>query len=335
MKNRWSLTGACIVLLMAAIQPLSVSADYKDSIDKTFTVREGGSLEIRSDLGAIDVKTGTNDKVVINVFREIKNADRDKERDILDNFDISMDQQGNNVIIESHYKRGSGGFFTLFFKHPDLKLTIEAVIPAKYNADLQTSGGHISVADLNGSVICNTSGGKITLENINGPVTAKTSGGSISLAGSTGDAKLNTSGGSIKIGHVKGKIEADTSGGSISIDQAAGYVHARTSGGSINIQEAQGVVDASTSGGAISVNITKQPATGCRLTSSGGSISIYLNPECKVSIDASTSGGGVSADIPVTITGEISKNKLVADMNGGGPELYLRTSGGGIHILKR
>jgi hypothetical protein len=46
-------------------------------------------------------------------------------------------------------------------------------------------------------------------------------------------------------------------------------------------------------------------------------------------------GCGVSTDLPVTIQGSIRRDTLRAKINGGGPELYLRTSGGGIHIRKK
>jgi hypothetical protein len=52
-------------------------------------------------------------------------------------------------------------------------------------------------------------------------------------------------------------------------------------------------------------------------------------------VNAHASGGHVSTDFPVTIQGEIDRSSLQAKINGGGPELYLRTSGGGIHIKKR
>jgi hypothetical protein len=50
-------------------------------------------------------------------------------------------------------------------------------------------------------------------------------------------------------------------------------------------------------------------------------------------VDASTSGGSVSSDFPVPSSG--NRQSLRAAINGGGPLLQLRTSGGGIHIQKR
>ena len=68
------------------------------------------------------------------------------------------------------------------------------------------------------------------------------------------------------------------------------------------------------------------------MSSSGGSVRTELDPSAKVSIDASASGGGVNSDLPVTIQGKIDRNSLRGEMNGGGPTLRLRSSGGGVRI---
>jgi hypothetical protein len=52
----------------------------------------------------------------------------------------------------------------------------------------------------------------------------------------------------------------------------------------------------------------------------------------KASIDAHASGGGVNSDVPVTIQGKVESDSLRGDMNGGGPLLRLRSSGGGVRI---
>jgi DUF4097 and DUF4098 domain-containing protein YvlB len=136
------------------------------------------------------------------------------------------------------------------------------------------------------------------------------------LEGCTGDAEVKTSGGSIRIGKVQGEVKATTSGGSI------------------KVQEVMGTINAATSGGSVSAYISKQPSGDCSLKTSGGSVSVHLAEDIKVDVDAKTSGGRVRTDFPVTLIGELSKRKLQAKINGGGPELYLRTSGGSIKIYK-
>ena len=93
-------------------------------------------------------------------------------------------------------------------------------------------------------------------------------------------------------------------------------------------------MDASTSGGSVTASLLSQPNQPSRLSTSGGSINVELAGSVHVDVDANTSGGGVSTDFPVG-AGSRDRQSLRAAINGGGPLLQLRTSGGGIHIQKR
>lgn len=143
-------------------------------------------------------------------------------------------------------------------------------------------------------------------------VTLQTGGGSIDLSDLNGTANVRTSGGSISLGKIRGNVDAKTSGGSIRVDEVAGNIVAHTSGGSIK------------------ATLTKQPTANCKLTTSGGSVTAYLASDISVNLYAKTSGGSVSSDFKVN--GYFSKTKLEGEINGGGPELHLKTSGGSVKI---
>jgi DUF4097 and DUF4098 domain-containing protein YvlB len=93
-----------------------------------------------------------------------------------------------------------------------------------------------------------------------------------------------------------------------------------------------GIIDASTSGGSIHAYISGQPEDDCRLTTSGGSITVKLDSEVGVYLDAATSAGYVETDFPITTKGRTNKHSLRGQINDGGPELYLRTSAGSIRV---
>ena len=69
-----------------------------------------------------------------------------------------------------------------------------------------------------------------------------------------------------------------------------------------------------------------------KLSTSGGGVTVKVADGSAFNLDASTSGGGVSCDLPVTVQGKIERNRLKGPVNGGGPVVHLRTSGGGIHV---
>lgn len=144
------------------------------------------------------------------------------------------------------------------------------------------------------------------------------------------NVKLNTSGGSLSIEDLYGELNASTSGGSINVGNIIGDVKLHTSGGSISTDNITGNIDAHTSGGSINVSINKQLTQDAKLTTSGGSITAYLIPNIQLDINASTSGGRVKSDFQ--IDGKVKKMAVRGSINGGGPKLTLKTSGGSIKI---
>jgi DUF4097 and DUF4098 domain-containing protein YvlB len=127
---------------------------------------------------------------------------------------------------------------------------------------------------------------------------------------------LHTSGGDIVVGRVNGVADLDTSGGNIKIDTVENTIHASTSGGNVH---------AGISG----------PLKGdCELRTSGGNVTAEVSKTASFHLDASTSGGGVNAEgLTLTIEkGGAGRSRLSGDVNGGGPTLRLRSSGGDIRV---
>jgi DUF4097 and DUF4098 domain-containing protein YvlB len=112
-----------------------------------------------------------------------------------------------------------------------------------------------------------------------------------------------------------------------------GDVDVKTSGGSIRVDEVSGTINAHTSGGSITAIISQQPLGDSRLTTSGGSVSASLAPSIAVDLTASTSGGRVSSEFEVD--GSVKKTRITGKVNGGGPKLVLKTSGGSVRIKKQ
>lgn len=297
----------CALLLFCA----ALAADVEDSIVKSFTVRQGGTLILRSTQGSVEVSRGAENVVRVEVWRKADGWSRSRAEERLRDFRVDFNQSGDQISINGE---GPQSHWWMFWRRNNIKVRFLITVPAKYNLDLKTGGGSIRVSDLDGRVIARTSGGSLSFGRINGNLEGYTSGGSITVDGASGYVKVDTSGGSIRIGRVDGTVDAETSGGSIRIEEVAGAVRADTSGGSIHAR------------------ISRQPKDKCSLTTSGGGITVELERNIGVYLDASTSGGSVSVDLPVTVSGEIRRSHVRGKINGGGPELYLHTSGGSVRV---
>jgi DUF4097 and DUF4098 domain-containing protein YvlB len=323
---------AALLLFLASCGIHSVAWDgTTDSIEESFNVKPGGRLTVEADLGSIEVKTSTADRVEVEVVRGVNATRPERVAELRSELRISMDQAGNDVHVVARLPH-RGDFWHGGWNRYRLRFLV--TVPRVYNVDLKTSGGAIDVSDLEGRVKSETSGGPLRFGEIRGPVWGRTSGGGITLTGCVGDADVETSGGGINIGEVDGTVRASTSGGPINIKQARGDVEAETSGGGIHVEEVRGSIKASTSGGGVFARLTEQPQGDCRLQTSGGSIEVELASDIRANLDAETSGGRVRVDFPVTLQGEMNSRSVRSELNGGGPDLYLRTSGGGIRIRR-
>ena len=355
-ESIYSFNLFCLVLLLfysTGCQFTSLTAEEPvlEKIEKTFSVNTGGSLTIVSEFGAIDIQTAEQNKVQVIVTKESKSKLVKASQEMLKDFELAFEHEGSNVRIDGAFKRGREHWRKQLNR---LKIHFLVTVPRQYNIDLDTSSGGISVADLDGDVRAKTSGGNLRLGDITGTVWGRTSGGSIELTSSGGQAELKTSGGSIEVvnvagdvqartsggnlrfGAVQGSISGKTSGGNIKVAKCNGGADVQTSGGNIILQNVGGSVNAKTSGGNIHAFMIKQPDSDCRLHTSGGGITTILIPDIAVDVEAETSGGHVSTDFAVesVIQGKVPKNRLKGSINGGGPLLKLRTSGGSIHLQK-
>jgi hypothetical protein len=230
---------------------------------------------------------------------------------------------GAHVVLTSDKDDFESRFNLKFEELPgELRITLKKKdwiafvieVPTKTRTDLQTGGGHVSVHALEGDANAETSGGHIDVGEIRGNLKAQTSGGHISVKQISGNAKVETSGGHIEADGVEGNLSAETSGGHI------------------EIRDAKGRVDADTSGGHVEVGFAKGNAHGGKIESSGGGISVVVDPNVDLNIDASTSGGSVRTDVPVKIIGKVNGSSIKGTLGKGGEALYVHTSGGSVSI---
>ena len=171
-------------------------------------------------------------------------------------------------------------------------ITVEA--PLEGEARLTTAGGDVRTSDLTGAVRIETAGGSITLGKIGSDLIARTAGGSIHVGDVKGDAILETSGGEIVTGAVAGALKAETAGGDVVVGGATGQVLARTAGGQIQIGPTGGSVRAETAGGSIRL----QGARGRVVAeTAGGSIDLL---EVESAVRASTAAGRILAEFNCT-----------------------------------
>lgn len=150
--------------------------------------------------------------------------------------------------------------------------------------------------------------------------------------------KVKTSNGEIEISGTKGDVEALTSNGEIDLNDIRGAVSARTSNGEIEIKGTTAIVEAKTSNGEIRAEILTLPENGTEISTSNGSIHVYIVDDLNADLMAATSRGRVQVE-DVSLQSRVkaashSSSVLVGEIGNGGRPLNLSTSNGEISLRK-
>jgi DUF4097 and DUF4098 domain-containing protein YvlB len=293
--------------------PVASEAKITRTVEKTFSVQPGGHLTAATQGGDITIRTGDTATVQVTAKQVIRASTENEADELLANLELKLEQQGNDVTATAKYEKNKAGFN---WGQIPVTVSFTIVVPRQYDLQLNTSGGDIAVADLTGKVRARTSGGDLNFARIDGDLDASTSGGDVFLREGTARTKLSTSGGDVVVERAGGPTEVSTSGGDITLNAVKELISANTSGGDI-----KAVLT-----GPLSQNTT--------LSTSGGDIRVTLPKGTGLRLDASTSGGSVDASgLTITIEkGGSGKHSLVGAVNGGGPLLKVRTSGGEIKV---
>jgi len=311
---RHVLNALCLLMCGATVAPHAYAAEK--TLDRTFKVAPGGRLDVVADAADIQVSGGGDSVVVKAVLIGAQ--------DILDEVELSAQQQGNDVSVIAKRKNRSRG---------RLEGRITVQVPSRYDVELKTSGGDLSIERITGTTSGKTSGGNVSVKQLKGNVDVQTSGGDITADNVEGDLIASTSGGDINLDNVLGATRATSSGGSVAARHARGATRLQSSGGDIIAEVTNGKIDVTTSGGDIRVWLSGANQ-GISATTSGGSIELQLPRDVKASLDAGTSSGSVRSDL-TTEASQKSRQRLVGTINGGGETVYARSSGGDVRVSER
>ena len=286
------------VLLMLANSSIIFGEDLRLIQEKNFSVKDWQNLYVKASGADVKVESWDKPEVNIKVYGNKRAAEKME-------FDVYQDGDVVKVIAKR-----KGSFLNWSFGSMQVKIT--ATVPKNFNTNLESSGGDISIANLNGGFKLRTSGGDVSLMNTNGNLFTETSGGDIKIFDHKGTMHLSTSGGDILCKKVEGDLEASTSGGEIKLELANSKTEAKTSGGDIKIDYTgtnKGIF-ASTSGGDVHI---KLPAD----------FKANAQYECSNEIE-----NNFKNSKPLKVT----RGYTSAELNGGGERLNLKSSGGVITI---
>lgn len=300
MRSVLSISLAAALALAAVPARAGAGSSDRSVTDKSgqFSTSPGLHLRVATDEGNIRILTGPPAQVSYRVHLET-DVDDASAQQILNAYVLEARNDSDGVVLVGRAPHLRWG------RH--LSVTIEVTVPHNYSLDLSTDGGNVQIADIQGRVTAETSGGNISVGQIDGPtrlitdggnilaknvggdLTAQTGGGDITVGSVGGGAILRTGGGHIRVASITGAGRLDTGGGNISLEHAGAGLVVTTGGGEIEVGEASGLVRARTGGGGIRVVRSSGP-----LELDTGAGSVYLM-QAQSAVRASTGAGGITA----------------------------------------
>jgi hypothetical protein len=129
---------------------------------------------------------------------------------------------------------------------------------------------------------------------------------------------LKSTNGGIRISDVNSHVEFTTVNGGVKLARMGGEVEGRTSNGGVDVD-----LDGPTWNG-----------SGLDVQTSNGGVKLAIPEGYSAHLETGTVNGHIQIDFPVTVQGSIGKT-FSTDLGSGGPVVRVRTSNGGVKIMKK
>jgi hypothetical protein len=290
-------TAAFALLVLALATSGGAHAQEARQIDKdALKIRGDVSVYLDMDVGNIVVETGRSGEVRYELERRVNDGGDRRLSDAISKHDFRVEQRGAELYITSRYDREAGRFRWRGDRnmHIDLRITV----PESANIEFETGAGNVSVERLMGHVAGSSGAGNIAILQAKGEVDVSTGAGNIDVQGGTGEVRVQTGAGNVALRGVMGSI------------------HARTGAGNINAE------------------ITRQPRYDCHLESGAGNVVVEIDEDIAMTVEANAGMGSARTDFGIPVEGRWMSKSFAGRLNGGGPELYMRSGVGSVELLR-
>ncbi|MCP4200961.1 MAG: hypothetical protein GY769_03415 [bacterium] len=295
------------VLLIAMLAtPVSVAAQAFEECD----VSPGGLLEI-------DLQTGGSIEITGWDRQAVRVEAEPHGNGAVPRVEIRCTEEGVEVEINEGdwHDRGKR------HHHGHKGHRVKVQVPVLFNLEIETMGGGITIADVEGRIEGETMGGELDLSNLKGELDLSTMGGSIRLVDSEVDGEVSTMGGEVLLENVVGDVDGSSMGGNVS------YKNVQRSDGSSTGK----VVHITTMGGAIELS---EALHGAKLETMGGKIVVDSAAEF---VEAETMGGDVilrevDGRVVATTMGGDVEVRIVGDPQADGRDIELSSMNGEVRL---
>lgn len=282
-------------LVKAAHRPVAHVIDITDIVKRTFPAQRGGQLEIDADQGNVEIVSGKSSEVRIAVERIVSVNTKEEAKAVLESHNLVIDRKGSTIWVHSRVEKDR---FAWKRSGERLRIKIIVEVPDEYDLEIASGAGNVSVGDVKGWASVRTGAGNVTIGDTDGDLEIFSGSGNIEIRTTKGDVRVRNGAGNVLLDNVQGRINADLGAGNIT----ARFLS---------------TLDAAS-----------------ELSTSAGQINVQVADNIGANVSAIAKVGSCSTDFPLKVSGSWMKKSFDGSINGGGPNLTLRTNVGNIVLTR-
>lgn len=329
--SAWSFRCQWLVLMLAmwgAENPLSAA----QVVTTNLPAPSGTRLVVSLSGGAIEVMTHEMPEIRLEAERNARGRTPAREQQLLLASPLKIRREGTNWVVTT---MAAGQEPQLADgERPPLGGVFKLWVPKSCGVDLSTQLGSIAVTGLSADVHAQTASGALRFSGIQGAIGAETASGTIAMTNCVGTNSIVTRGGGIQVVGGEGDLRAESGGGTVIVRRYRGAVNAEVSAGNLQFEQVNGAIQGLTGSGRIVADLLQPIPGAVRLEASGGGgIVVHVPREAGFELDAKTSAGFVSLGVGKGLAQSAPVSERHEIVNGGGPEMWLRTGAGSIRIM--
>jgi len=296
----------------------SLRANISRTVERVFPLVPGevGMVKLEVFYGSVMVEAAEGDVIRAEVTLDFETDQETVADRVQKNLTLAFAQKGSVVTVGAEYSRSVHWDFENW---PPVKPAFKLFVPARCNLDLFTHDGNLVVGVLGGAMKARTHYGSITFRGVQGSIEARSEFGDITVQHCTGALKLRSVSGNFRVGPVGGFADVFGYGGEIEVQSAGGGIKAETSGADLLVGFAHPVTAPATlSTGGANVILTFDQHSACTLDLRASIFGKVVNVKDRLRLTPTSGGFG--------------KSRLKATLNGGGPLIAVKASGGYVYV---
>ncbi|MBI5690783.1 MAG: hypothetical protein HZC55_11885 [Verrucomicrobia bacterium] len=301
---------AVTAVILAAGSLPAASREFR----RTFPVGTAAIVKLETYRGDISIDENENREVGLEVEVEAEAENAAAAQELIAGVSVETSAQGQQVAVSIRNPRETG-LRPTWREQERTELRIRLLVPVRCDVQVGANEGIVRIGNLAGQIGVKLGRGDVSLRRIDGSVTVELEQGDLVLSRCSGAVTARLRRGQIYLGTVGGAAELTNDTGGIEVMAVRGSLRAAAQVGDIRVGFAPGLTADS------------------KLTAAAGNIVAAFHGRTACRVEAAASWGRVSSDVSMEIEGgNVGGRSLSGRINGGGPAVVLRASGGSVTL---